>query len=255
MRWFTTGAVAVAATLLACTPDPDPPRPAPTADATAAPRPTATEPAEPTERAAAAETCPSGQNARPGKDAQAAPFDADVDGDGEADEVFADGTKLGVRTAAGGTSSFQVPTAKPYTVLGAADADGDGADEVFVELSTVHRQQLGTGVIVAVFTDCALKPLRNVDGDPYTFLLGEWEGELRGVGCAGDGDRRSLVGLAGKERPDGSVRWSRTVVEIDQDQARNAAVRRGSYERGRDDRAIGLLGEASCGRQRFREGS
>lgn len=198
--------------------------------------------------------CPAsgGRKARTG----GMPFRADVDGDGQPDEVFIGAGEVGVRTGSGVVSSFDVATAKPLTVLGAADANGDGRDELFIQTSTVDGEQMSTGVVLGVFVDCELRPLLNKDSDPYVFLVGESHSAddppiRRGVGCVTHEGKRHLVGLEGREGGH-TVTWSRTIVEIDGNRARNGEVQRGTFERqGPDQEAIELLGKASCGENTF----
>lgn len=67
------------------------------------------------------------------------PFRLDIDGDKRRDGiVLLDRSRVGVVTAAGVRSVVTVPSAKPFTVLGAEDADGDGRDELFVQVTTLR---------------------------------------------------------------------------------------------------------------------
>jgi hypothetical protein len=175
----------------------------------------------------------------------------DLDGDGQADTVFvtagADGGKqFGVVTAGGLLSTWTAADASGAdpSVLGVVDADQDGHPEIWVNP--------GRHVVLLTFTDCALQPFRNAQNQPYEFSIG-FEDTGTGVGCIDvdhDG-RRDLVGLEGGEAKDGKVAWTRTIVELDGTRARNGATDSGTYTSPKDDAAIALLHQVTCGDETF----
>jgi hypothetical protein len=130
-------------------------------------------------------------------------------------------------------------------VYGTADANQDGQPELFVNPGRV--------VYVLTLFNCKLQPYLDKTGAPYAFEVGF--GEVgTGVGCVdADGDgRRDLVGL--DEDPDqvaGKVSWSRRIVRLDGNQARNGPKDTGTYQSPADDKAIGLLTQVTCGDDAF----
>jgi hypothetical protein len=175
----------------------------------------------------------------------------DLDGDGKPDTVFVTagedgGKQFGVITAGGLLSTWTSDDASgaPPAVLGVADANEDGRPELWVNP--------GRHVVLLTFTDCALQPYRNAQNQPYEFSIG-FEDAGTGVGCIDvdhDGTR-DLVGLKAGEAKDGKVAWTRTVVTLHGTQARNGATDSGTYTSPKDDAAIALLHEVTCGSETF----
>lgn len=175
----------------------------------------------------------------------------DLDGDGREDTVQfgEEGGGLVAVLADGRVYAAATGTARPYVVLGIVDADGDGADEVFITRDvSIEGGDRTTGVAVVHLADCAFAPVANAEGEEYTFVIGGGDGASDGMGCTDvDGDGRSeLVGLHG-ERHGHEVEWTRTVVELEGRQARNGAVDGGTFDTRDDADAIELLGRATCG--------
>jgi hypothetical protein len=176
----------------------------------------------------------------------------DVDGDGAPDVLYvgvdqgASLRRFGVVTASGIRSEWTVDNASPVApaVLGVADADEDGQVEIFVNPGRV--------VDVLTFRDCTLQPYLNREGEPYGFSVG-FDDTGTGMGCVdADGDgRRELVGLTAGERSGDQVPWTRTIVELSGNQARNGATSSGTYTSPRDDAAIELLHRITCGDDAF----
>jgi hypothetical protein len=166
----------------------------------------------------------------------------DVDGDGRADRAwFTSGggpVQLGVSTAAGGggavTSSL---TAAPLSLV-VADADASGPVELF--LADGRTAELWA------FSGCALEPVIGPDGLPFLFDLGV-RGNGTGVGCVAVGGSDRLVGLDVTEDDGTTVRWRRTVIELDGLSATIGDAETGTFARPGDDHAIGLLHTVSCG--------
>jgi hypothetical protein len=168
---------------------------------------------------------------------------ADVDGDGRPDVAWvhsANGVReAGIVTAGGAASDVRVDTGSPNPLsMLVADADAAPPTELFVsDGRTVHLYE---------FVDCRIQPVLNVQGEPYLFDLG-FRGTGTGVGCTVVEGRQHLVGLlAGTPRGD-EVPWTRTVVELKDLHGTNGRTDRGTFTRPRDDAAIELLHEVSCG--------
>lgn len=158
---------------------------------------------------------------------------------------------VGVHTASGTRSETETIDNISSGVLGSADADGDGRDEVFLQAigNTVSGQQIAIGV----FVDCQLTLARNAEGEPYIF---QFHGPTdrpdvvvgSGIGCVDtDGDGRTeLVALS--QRQDGdTIRWTRTVVRLSGAEARNGAVDEGTYTLPEDAEEAALLTDVTCG--------
>jgi hypothetical protein len=173
----------------------------------------------------------------------------DLDGDGQADTLYVGyapgsaGERLFVLVTASGIRSQWTESnaggAEP-SILGIADANEDGQVEVFAAP--------GRHIYVLTVIDSKLRPYLNADGDPYAFSTG-FEETGTGMGCIdADGDgRRDLVGLNLVTHQGDSVRWTRTIVRLDGDQARNGPADSGTYRSPSDDRAITLLTDFTCG--------
>jgi hypothetical protein len=179
------------------------------------------------------------------------PF-GDIDGDGQPDTLYVgidQGSSLrrfGVVTASGVRSEWTVDNASPVApgILGIADANQDGQIEIFVNPGRI--------VDVLTYRDCTLRPYLNKDGDPYGFSVGFDEAGT-GMGCVdADGDgKRDLVGLKAGEREGDEVPWTRTIVTLQGDQARNGPTSTGTYTSPKDDQAIALLSRITCGEDTF----
>ena len=166
---------------------------------------------------------------------------------------------IGVTLANGHSTETPYEGMIAANVYGPTDLDANGRHELFVVASGSTAST--TRVQLALLEGCELVLARNVDGEPYVFLvsdqpLDDGSGrDMAGVGCtdvAGDGVL-DLVGLAGYEQDAAQVRWSRTVVDLTGAELRNGAVAEGVFTRGADDAAIASLGQASCGDDAFDE--
>ena len=176
-----------------------------------------------------------------------------MDGDGRSDRVYSDADARVVRvvTATGTSTQLDVGSARPVALfLGAADADSDGRDELFIDPAN------GVYVKLVVFVNCRLSFVKNAQGEDYSFRVdsGDDDGDPSdgdGVGCVDvDADGRlELVGLHFVRSPGGSVAWTRTVVRLEGARAVNGRVDRGVYASPRDDARIALLGRVTLWRQ------
>jgi len=97
-------------------------------------------------------------------------IEADVDGDGAADQVWlaggAKGARVGVTTKAGAGAELKIGTAKPPAVLGAEDANGDGRAEIFVRTAGTQGAQVVDHVTLAVWSGCGLRWVTNCRTSP-----------------------------------------------------------------------------------------
>jgi hypothetical protein len=136
----------------------------------------------------------------------------------------------------------QVPDGSAgLAIEGVADVDGDGRAEVFV-----RRRDSGR-FLVAQLVGCEFQFVENADGRPYEFVVGtQASGVYDGIGCVDVDGRSELVGLHGDTHGT-VVEWTRTTVSLRDGQARNGVVDSGTFTIGRDDTAIDLLGQATCG--------
>jgi hypothetical protein len=125
-----------------------------------------------------------------------APADADVaavvdvDDDGEPDEAWispgAD-RRFGITTASGATFSAPIGSASPQPA--AAVVNVIQSEELPIALVDTGREAL-----LFSLSDCAVTPVQNEQGDPYTFDRG-FAGEGTGVACLEDGGYLRLAGL------------------------------------------------------------
>ncbi|MCU1375575.1 MAG: uncharacterized protein JWO68_2861 [Actinomycetia bacterium] len=177
----------------------------------------------------------------------------DVDGDGQPDTAYLDGSPgtditFGIVTAAGGGSSVQFDSASPVERRAlTVNADGRGAVEVFLSD--------GRSVQLLAFVDCRLRAVRDEKGEPYVFDRG-FRDTGTGVGCIdADGDgKRDLVGLKAEGSEGDDVGWSRTIVELDGTIARNGQKDSGTYRKPDDDARIDLLYQVTCGDKTLTDG-
>lgn len=189
-----------------------------------------------------AQACTSGYVEPPSEVAQGTIVD--VDGDGEADQGWVgmgpDGIVVGINTAAGGGASVPFESGSPVErSLLAVNADEKGPVELFLSD--------GRTVSLYAFVDCDIVPITNEQGETYQFSLGFTDFGT-GIGCAQIDGKQQLVGLnVDSTDTDGSVNWSRTVIELDGTNARNGATSTGTFTSPDDDDAIALLYDISCG--------
>lgn len=191
------------------------------------------------------------------------PLLGDLDGDGGPDEVYLDGPgpgdslpRIAVLTGAGARLEVEVPTRVEASVLGVADADGNGRDEIFVERRVAGDNGVGSSVVVslAAVVDCELTLVTNVEGDPYDFRIDEAAAidrldEARGVGCV-DADfdgGLDLIGFTIRRSASGDGHeYERTIVQMD-----GAGAANGETQRGGSGTPFESVPLASCGRAAF----
>lgn len=112
---------------------------------------------------------------------------ADLDGDGQADELWladdGDVRTLGVRTASGAVFSTDFTSAAPQAATAFGQVLGDGSAIVLLDT--------GRAVPLYAVVDCALVETQNEQGEQYTFDKG-FTGYGTGVGCV-DADDAGLA--------------------------------------------------------------
>lgn len=114
------------------------------------------------------------------------PISGDVDGDGQADELRSvqtpDQMTISVELAAGGGAQLGLPTfgIQGTGLVGPADMDGDGGDELWVRTgSGASAAILG----LVVFADCTLVQVTYSTGDPVELPVGGSVGTSAGLTC------------------------------------------------------------------------
>lgn len=133
--------------------------------------------------------------------------EADVDGDGEPDEVGSAEQPgelvLHVALAAGGDAVLVLPTfgIGGTGLIGPADVDGDGAAEIWVRTGSGASASI---VGLVRFTDCQLVQVRFANGDPAELPVGGSVGTSAGLSCEGRVDPAAdvttyLAGTVGEE--------------------------------------------------------
>lgn len=186
--------------------------------------------------------CESGDDTIP--DGAATGEIVDVDGDGEPDTVWMldrDGrTTIGISTAAGGGSRIDHESASPIPrrVL-VVDADEKPPVELIVSD--------GRGAALHAFVDWEIQPVLNPEGEPYEFDLQNPRGDGTGIGGVETDDGRRLVGLQAGERGEFTVKWSRTIIELDGLTAANGRTETGTYDLPDQQEEADLLDEITCG--------
>jgi hypothetical protein len=171
----------------------------------------------------------------------------DVDGDGQADTIWMSGMvggaerSFGITTASGATFSSPFSSASPIAASAMAfTPPGDGVLPAYAIVSD------GRGAYLYLVDDCAITPVQNVDGEQYTFDLQNLRGNGTGVGCVDldDDGARDLVGLLAEPSEGGSTRITRTIIDLDGDQATNGTE---DAVTSHDEAANELAMTISCG--------
>lgn len=133
--------------------------------------------------------------------------EADVDGDGEPDEVGSveqpGEVVLHVALAAGGDAVLVLPTfgIGGAGLIGPADVDGDGAAEIWVRTGSGASASI---VGLVRFTGCQLVQVTFANGDPAELPVGGSVGTSAGLACEGSVDATAdvttyLAGTVGEE--------------------------------------------------------
>ena len=120
----------------------------------------------------------------------------DVDGDGRPDEAWLSGgdtRAFGITTASGATFSTTIESASPMPA--SAIVNRVQADEIPIALVDLGREAL-----VYSLAGCAVTPVANAQGQPYTFDRG-FAGEGTGVGCTESRAPAARRSGRGRRRP------------------------------------------------------
>lgn len=166
----------------------------------------------------------------------------DLDGDGGLEGIAIVGGGLQVARSNGVVTPL-ADAGGTITAVGLVDVDGDGLGNLWVRTPG----PAGERIVMARLDDCALEFVRNVQGAPYLFDIGELDGALVGMGCvdADDDGELDLVGLSGRlDGPEYVV--DRTVVEVAGGRAFVSATDTVRVPAGDRD-AVALINSATCG--------
>lgn len=131
-------------------------------------------------------------------------------------------------------------TAEPR-VLGSHDIDGDGAEEVFVEVSR-GAAAIVIG-LVTVTSDCELATVQGPDGFVAQLPVGASAATQRGLACRGG----ELIELTGETDDGRTYRWSSRTFALVDDTLAVARTDQGTYTSPEDDEEIRRLGSLDCG--------
>lgn len=222
------------------TPSPGPTAPARAKETTAVPPPPAA-----TIPSATPATCGKPSNSARGSSGSTPGFAADLDGDGQPDEVSALSGSLTVRLTTGGTLLAPFRTASPYVALLPVETDGSAGGELLV----VTRGGIGNdgsvgmnGVLYDV-RGCTFGPLLNAQGKPYTFEIGSSQSDTRRAGVACDGP--VLLGVTSVRDASGSWDVTSTPVTSTDGNAVNGPPQHSTLADGAG--GTDALREARCG--------
>lgn len=204
------------------------------------PEPTTPEPTEPSQEPVAG-CAPNDATIPTGADIAVV---VDVDRDGRPDQAWLTGgatRELGVTTASGATFSTPVESAAPEPA--SAVVQLVQTDEIPIALVDLGREAL-----LYSLAGCAITPVANAQGEPYTFDRG-FAGEGTGVGCTEDGGALRLAGLDAVAGADGTYTVTRTFVDLDADgrRATNGEPEQVATAAAADDPVVTTAQEVSCG--------
>ncbi len=168
----------------------------------------------------------------------------DVDGDGKPDTLWLSGGNvrmMGITTAAGGSTSVVVNSASPIP-LSAIVFNAQGGRPYQIMVSD------GRQAYLYVFTGCSVEPVHNKQGQLYTFDLGFGD-HGTGVGCNIIDGHPHLTGLLGQPAVGTSVKWSRTIVNVNGTSATNGSTTTGTFNTTTDAKGIASLHAIECGNE------
>lgn len=211
-------------------------------ESSAAPTPTATSAApEPTASSPSAGCAPNSATAPAGADVVTV---IDVDGDGRPDQAWLSpgaGREFGITTASGATFSATINSGSPVPASAIVNrVQSDGIPIALVDLS---REAL-----LYSLAGCAVTPVANAQGQPYTFDLG-FAGAGTGVGCTQSGGALRLAGLNAVQDADQNYTVTRTFVDLDADgrHATNAAPEQVAVGAAADEPVVTTAQQVTCG--------
>ena len=167
----------------------------------------------------------------------------DVDGDGRPDQAWISGgadRRFGITTASGATFSVAIDSASP---IGASAV----VSRIQADDQPIALVDLGREALVYSLSECAVTPVANAQGQPYTFDRGFGEGGT-GVGCSGTGTLQ-LAGLDAVAAADGTYSVTRTFVTLDADgrKATNGSAEQVATGAAATDPVVTTAQEVSCG--------
>lgn len=168
----------------------------------------------------------------------------DVDGDGRVDDAWLSGgadRRFGITTASGATFSIAIDSASP--VPAAAIVQRIQSDDLPIALVDLHRE-----AFVYSLAGCAVTPVRNAQGEQYTFDRGFGD-EGTGVGCTAESGVLRLAGLNAVQGAHGTYDVSRTFVDLDADgrHATNGKSEVVARDADGDEPVVTTAQEVSCG--------
>ena len=237
----------VVAVIVATRPDDDAAAPQPTTSTTST---TSTPAATPSDTPTATTTttaapagCAATDDTTP-EDANVAEV-ADVDGDGREDQGWITGgadRRFGITTASGATFSAAIDSASPEPA--SAVVQVVQTDKVPIALVDLGREAL-----LLSLSGCAVTPVQNAQGEPYTFDRGFGDAGT-GVGCTSDGGVLRLAGLNAVSADDGATfDVTQTFVDLSADgrTATNGDAEQVATGAAKDDPVVTTAQEVSCG--------
>jgi hypothetical protein len=183
-----------------------------------------------------------------GGDVEVAPEGADVDGDGEPDELSSassggDAWRLQVALGRGGGAVLDLQSfGGPGGILGGADVDADGADEIWARTGAGAS---ATIVGLFVLDGCELARAAFPDGTDVELPVGGTVGTSTGVECADDGGL--LVHTATYTGDGGDDRYEVTTVTYDLDDTDLVERERSTAETSAQDPDFVRYTSLSCG--------
>ncbi|HWJ85067.1 MAG TPA: hypothetical protein VNR62_06540 [Cellulomonas sp.] len=214
--WVVVACVVVVAVVVAVIwatrPDDDAATPAPTSSTTTVTETTPAQTPTTTESTSAAPTgcAPTDETAPEGADVVEV---VDVDGDGREDQGWISGgagRRFGITTASGATFSTTIESASPEPAAAVVQV-------IQQDLIPIALVDTGREALLYSLADCAVTPVQNAQGQPYTFDRG-FGGAGTGVGCTEVDGVLRLAGLNAVSDDDGETfDVTRTYVDLDAD--------------------------------------
>lgn len=238
----------VVAVILATRPDDDAAAPGPTTgpttSTTSAPAPASSAtPAATSSTTAAPAGCAPTEGTTP-ENADVAEV-TDVDGDGREDQGWLTGgadRRFGITTASGATFSATIDSASPEPASAVVQV-------VQTEQLPIALVDLGREALLYSLAGCAVTPVQNAQGEPYTFDRGFGDAGT-GVGCTSDDGVLRLAGLNAVSADDGATfDVTRTFVDLSPDgrTATNGEPEQVATGAAKDEPVVTTAQEVSCG--------
>ena len=168
-----------------------------------------------------------------------------MDGDGREDQGWISAgadRRFGITTASGATFSAPIDSASPQRASAVVQV---------IQKDAIPIAIVDTGREALLFSlaDCAVTPVQNAQGQPYTFDRGFADAGT-GVGCTEDDGVLRLAGLNAVSADDGDTfDVTRTYVDLDADgrKATNGDAEKVATGAKKDDAVVTTAQEVSCG--------